>query len=132
MNYIHTNNEEKQKFGKVLTKLLSKKYPFVLDVEVEQAYIQGSKFDLDCLIVVSKEFIIENIKLNCSTGLISSREIADSMNRNLMATYMFNDCSKKGLKFNTEDFIRLSNTLFRTLFGGDSEFYTYSIMFKMI
>ena len=128
----YTNKEDREKFGRILTKALKKQYPFILDIEVGQAYITGDKFDLDCLIVVPRDFIIENVKLNCSNGFTSPKQIMDSMNRGLMATYVFNDCSKKGLKFHNDDFLTLSKLLFYSLFGEDAKWYTYSIMFKMI
>lgn len=129
---VYTNKEERERFGILLTKALKKQYPFILDIEIEQAYIQGNKFELDCLIVVTRDFIIENVKLNCSNNLTSPGIMMDSMNRGLLATYIFNDCSKKGLKFKTEEFLKLSMLLFYSLYGKNAEWYTYSVMFKMI
>ena len=123
---IYTNKEERERYGKVLTKLLKKKYPFILDVDV---YGLQSKnfFEIDCYLIVSKDFILENVKVN----RLSPIYLKDFRDNKIMPTFLFNDNSK-GLKFNTEEFLKLSKMLFLSMFFEVDEKNNYSIQFKVV
>jgi hypothetical protein len=121
---IYTNKEEKGQYGRVLAGLLKKKYPFILDVDV---YVLQSRyfFEIDCYLIVPKDFILENIK---SSG---DRQLRLSIEHGIIPMYLFNDNSK-GLKFKTEEFLKLSRMLFLTMFGEVDEKSNYSIKFKVV
>lgn len=121
---IYTNKEEKGQYGRVLAGLLKKKYSFILDVDV---YVLQSRyfFEIDCFLIVPKDFILENIK---SSG---DRQLRLSIEHGIIPMYLFNDNSK-GLKFKTEEFLKLSRMLFLTMFGEVDEKSNYSIKFKVV
>ena len=123
---IYTNKEERERYGKVLTKILKKKYPFILDVDVyglQSTYF----FEIDCYLIVPKDFILENVKVN----QLSPVYLKDFRDNKIMPTFLFNDNSK-GLKFKTEEFLKLSRMLFLTMFGEVDEKSNYSIKFKVV
>ena len=119
---IYTNKEEKEEYGKVLTKLLQKKFPFILNVDV-YGLASAHFFEINCFITVPRDFILSNIKS------VNNKELNFSIKEGIMPTFLFNDFSK-GVKFNTEEFLKLSKMLFLSLHGKVSENSTYSIQFK--
>ena len=121
---IYTNKEERERYSKVLTNQLKKKYPFILDVDVyglQSTYF----FEIDCYLIVPKDFILENIKSS------SDRELRLGIKQGIIPTYLFNENSK-GLKFRTEEFLKLSRMLFLGMFGKVDEKSNYSIQFKIV
>ena len=121
---IYTNKEERERYGKVLTKLLKKKYPFILDVDV-YGLQSGYFFEIDCYLIVPKDFILENIKSS------SDKELRLGIKQGIIPIYLFNENSK-GLKFRTEEFLKLSRMLFLGMFGEVDEKSNYSIQFKIV
>jgi len=121
----YTNKEEREQYGRALTGLLKKKYPFILDVDVYILRDYGSFFEIDCYLIVSKDFILENIKSS------SDRELRLGIKQGIIPIYLFNENSK-GLKFRTEEFLKLSRMLFLAMFGEVDEKSNYSIQFKIV
>ena len=120
----YTNKEEREQYGRALTRLLKKKFPFILDVDVyglQSRYF----FEIDCYLIVPKDFILENIKSS------SDRQLNLGIKQGIIPTYLFNDNSK-GLKFRTEEFLKLSKMLFLSMFGEVDEKSNYSIQFKIV
>ena len=128
---IYTNKKEKEEFGKLLTKALNKNFPFVIDVDVYELNSTDFMFEIDCYIVVSKQFIIDNVNMNYSGNIISPNEIKKYVSNGLMPTYAFNLASKK-IKFKIEEFIKLSQMLFYSLYGRNATTSTYSVQFKIV
>jgi len=120
----YTNKEEREQYGRALTGLLKKKHPFILGVDVYILEDYGSFFEINCFLIVSKDFILQNVKLNNS-------EMRFRVEINEIPTYLFNDHSK-GLKFNTDEFLKLCRMLFSSMFGGVSDKNNYSIQFKVV
>ena len=123
---IYTNKEEREQYGRVLVGLLKKKYPFILDVDVYGLQSKGF-FEIDCYLIVSKDFILENVKVN----QLSPVYLKDLRDNKIMPTFLFNDNSK-GLKFKTEEFLKLCRMLFMSMFGEVDEKNNYSIQFKVV
>ena len=121
---IYTNKEERERYSKVLTNQLKKKYPFILDVDV-YGLQSGYFFEIDCYLIVPKDFILENIKSS------SDRELRLGIKQGIIPMYLFNENSK-GLKFRTEEFLKLSRMLFLGMFGKVDEKSNYSIQFKFV
>jgi hypothetical protein len=128
---IYTNKKEKEEFGKLLTKSLNKNFPFVIDVEVYELNSTDFMFEIACYVVVSKQFIIDNVNMNYSGNIISPGEIKKYVSNGLMPTYAFNLASKK-IKFKIEEFIKLSQMLFYSLYGRNATTSTYSVQFKIV
>lgn len=126
----YTNKEERGQYGKLLTGLLKKKYPFILGVDVYILKDYGSFFEIDLFLIVSKDFILENIELN-GTKARSSELLQWRIEVNEIPTYLFNDHSK-GLKFNTDEFLKLCRMLFMSMFGEVSDKNNYSVQFKVV
>ena len=120
----YTNKEEREQYGRTLTGLLKKKYPFILDVDVYILKNYDSFFEINCFLIVSKDFILQNVKLNNS-------EIRFRVEVNEIPVYLFNDHSK-GIKFNTNEFLKLCKMLFMSMFGEVSDKNNYSIQFKIV
>ena len=121
---VYTNKEEKKEYGKVLTSLLKKQFPFILDVDVYGLESTGF-FNIDCYLIVPKDFILGNIKSN------NDRRLNFGIREGVIPTFLFNDNSKR-LKFNTEEFLKLCRLLFMSMFGEISDGNTYSVQFKMV
>lgn len=122
--YYYTNKEEREQYGRALTGILKKKYPFILDVDVYGLQLRYF-FEIDCYLIVPKDFILENIKSS------SDRQLSLGIKQGIIPTYLFNDNSK-GLKFRTEEFLKLSKMLFLSMFGEVDEKSNYSIQFKFV
>ena len=121
----YTNKEEREQYGKVLTKLLQKKYPFILGIDVYILKNYGSFFEIDCFLIVPKDFILQNIKSS------SDRQLRIGIKQGIIPMYLFNDHSK-GIKFNTNEFLKLCKMLFMSMFGEVDEKSNYSIQFKIV
>ena len=128
---IYTNKKEKEEFGKLLTKALNKNFPFVIDVDVYELNSTDFMFEIACYIVVPKQFIIDNVNMNYSGNIISPNEIKKYVSNGLIPTYAFNLASKK-IKFKIEEFIKLSQMLFYSLYGRNATTNTYSVQFKIV
>jgi hypothetical protein len=88
-------------------------------------------FEIDCYIVVSKQFIIDNVNMNYSGNIVSPSEIRNYVRNGLIPTYAFNLASKK-IQFKIEEFIKLSQMLFYSLYGSNATTNTYSVQFKIV
>jgi len=128
---IYTNKKEKEEFGKLLTKALNKNFPFVIDVDVYDLNSTDFMFEIACYIVVPKQFIIDNINMDYSGNILSPGEIKKYVSNGLMPTFAFNLASKK-IKFKIEEFIKLSQMLFYSLYGRNATTSTYSVQFKIV
>jgi hypothetical protein len=128
---VYTNKKEKEEFGKLLTKSLNKNFPFVIDVDVYELKSTDFMFEIGCYIVVSKQFIIDNVNMNYSGNIVSPSEIRNYVRNGLIPTYAFNLASKK-IQFKIEEFIKLSQMLFYSLYGSNATTNTYSVQFKIV
>jgi len=130
MSY-YTDKKEKEEFGKLLTKYLKKHYSFIKGVEVSELKLQGIGVDIECFIMVEKEFILENIKLDCTSGFLSKGELKKYISIGEVPTFAFNICSKN-IQFKTKEFMKLVGLLFHSMFQQESQFVSYSVVFKLI
>jgi hypothetical protein len=130
MSY-YTDKKEKEEFGNLLTKYLKKHYSFVKGVEVSELKLQGIGVDIECFIMVEKEFILENIKLDCTSGFLSKGELKKYISIGEVPTFAFNICSKN-IQFKTKEFMKLVGLLFHSMFQQESQFVSYSVVFKLI
>jgi len=129
--YYLTSKEEKEEFGKLLTRYLQKHYSFIKGVEVSDLRLQGIRVDIECFIMVEKEFILENIKLDCTSGFLSKGELKRYISIGEVPTFAFNICSKN-IQFKTKEFMKLVGLLFHSMFQQESQFVSYSVVFKLI
>jgi hypothetical protein len=130
MSY-YTDKKEKEEFGNLLTKYLKKHYSFIKGVEVSELKLQGIGVDIECFIMVEKEFILENIKLDCTSGFLSKGELKKYISIGEVPTFAFNICSKN-IQFKTKEFMKLVGLLFHSMFQQESQFVSYSVVFKLI
>ncbi len=130
MSY-YTDKKEKEEFGNLLTKYLKKHYSFIKGVEVSELKLQGIGVDIECFIMVEKEFILENIKLDCTSGFLSKGELKKYISIGEVPTFAFNICSKN-IQFKTKEFMKLVGLLFHLMFQKESQFVSYSVVFKLI
>jgi len=130
MSY-YTDKKEKEEFGNLLTKYLKKHYSFIKGVEVSELKLQGIGVDIECFIMVEKEFILENIKLDCTSGFLSKGELKKYISIGEVPTFAFNICSKN-IQFKTKEFMKLVGLLFHSMFQQESQFGSYSVVFKLI
>lgn len=127
---VYTNKEEKEQFGRLLTRALKKQYPFIMGVEVDNLTGSEYRLEIDCFILVEREFMLNNLKLNCTSGLVGG-ELKRYINKGEIPTFAFNECSKN-IKFKIDEFIKLTQLLFYSLYGKNGGYSTYSVVFKLV